>query len=44
MYIALSLPREILYERINKRVEQMIADGLEQEVRNALNSGVAQDA
>ena len=44
VYIALSLPREILYERINKRVEQMIADGLEQEVRNALNSSVAQDA
>ena len=44
VYIALSLPREILYERINKRVEQMIADGLEQEVRNALSSGVAQDA
>ena len=44
VYIALSLPREILYERINKRVEQMIADGLEQEVRNALDAGVAQDA
>ncbi|MBP3342618.1 MAG: tRNA (adenosine(37)-N6)-dimethylallyltransferase MiaA, partial [Peptococcaceae bacterium] len=44
VYIALSLPREILYERINKRVEQMIVDGVEQEVRNALDAGVAQDA
>ena len=44
VYIALSLPREILYERINKRAEQMIADGLEQEVRNALDAGVAQNA
>lgn len=43
-YIALNLPRELLYERINLRVEQMIAQGLEQEVRTALNMGVPQDA
>ena len=31
---ALERPREELYERINRRVEQMIADGLENEARN----------
>jgi tRNA dimethylallyltransferase len=31
--IALELPREILYERINLRVEQMIANGLLDEVK-----------
>ena len=30
--IALDLPREELYERINQRVDEMIADGLEEEV------------
>lgn len=44
VYIALNLPREILYQRINHRVEQMMAEGLEQEVRNALVQGVPQDA
>ena len=44
VYIALNLPREILYQRINLRVEQMMAEGLEQEVRNALAQGVPQDA
>ncbi len=44
VYIALNLPREILYDRINRRVEQMITEGLEQEVRTALGSGVTQDA
>ncbi|MBQ2778075.1 MAG: tRNA (adenosine(37)-N6)-dimethylallyltransferase MiaA [Peptococcaceae bacterium] len=44
VYIALNLPREILYQRINHRVEQMMAEGLEQEVRNALAQGVPQDA
>lgn len=32
--IALNLPREELYARINARVDQMISDGLEQEVRS----------
>lgn len=44
--IALNLPREELYERINSRVDQMIAYGLEEEARrlypyralNALNT------
>ncbi|MEO6230386.1 MAG: tRNA (adenosine(37)-N6)-dimethylallyltransferase MiaA [Ferruginibacter sp.] len=31
--IGLELPREILYQRINERVEQMMKDGLEAEVR-----------
>lgn len=31
--IGLERPREELYDRINRRVEQMIADGLEQEAR-----------
>ncbi len=44
VYIALNMPRDILYDRINRRVELMIAQGLEQEVRNALALGVPQDA
>ena len=44
VYIALTMPREILYDRINLRVELMMKEGLEQEVRRALESGVPQDA
>jgi tRNA dimethylallyltransferase len=43
-YLGLSLPREILYQRIDQRVDLMIAQGLEQEVRKALAQGVPQDA
>jgi tRNA dimethylallyltransferase len=32
--IGLERPRDVLYERINRRVEQMIADGLEAEARS----------
>jgi tRNA dimethylallyltransferase len=32
--IGLELPREILYDRINARVDAMLAQGLEQEVKN----------
>ena len=32
--IALTRPRDIIYERINKRIDQMIADGLIDEARN----------
>lgn len=32
--VCLELPREVLNERINNRVDQMISDGLEEEVRN----------
>lgn len=31
--------REIIYNRINERVDEMINDGLEQEVRSLLNNG-----
>ena len=34
--VGLELPRELLYERINMRVDKMIADGLEAEVYNLL--------
>lgn len=39
-YYVLSLPREILYERINSRVEQMRREGLEDEVRGLLERGL----
>jgi tRNA dimethylallyltransferase len=35
--IGLSCPREELYERINRRVDKMMADGLEAEARRALD-------
>ena len=37
---ALEMPREILYERINRRVEKMIRQGLAEEVRGLLEAGV----
>lgn len=43
-YLALNLPRDILYQRINQRVDLMIAQGLEQEVRQALAQGVPENA
>jgi tRNA dimethylallyltransferase len=39
LYIGLTLPREELYERINKRVEFMLAEGLVDEVRSLLDRG-----
>ncbi len=36
--------RQTLYNRIDRRVDQMIADGLLDEIRSLLNSGVPQDA
>ncbi|MBI5701099.1 tRNA (adenosine(37)-N6)-dimethylallyltransferase MiaA [Candidatus Saganbacteria bacterium] len=41
--IGLSLPREILYERINKRVDNMIAKGLIDEVKGLLAKGYPKD-
>ena len=39
-YIAgCTMKRDVLYERINKRVEQMFASGLEAEVRNLISQG-----
>lgn len=40
----LSMERAFLYERIDQRVDQMIQQGLEQEVRRLLQSGVPSDA
>ena len=35
-YNILKLPRELLYERINQRVDKMIEDGLEEEARSLI--------
>lgn len=37
--IGIDVPREELYSRINTRVEQMVADGLVEEVENLLSAG-----
>lgn len=42
--VGLTMDREALYERINRRVDQMIAAGFEEEVRRLLASGVPEDA
>ena len=42
--IALKLPREELYSRINKRVDKMLEAGLIKEVENLLKSGVSEEA
>ncbi len=42
--VGLSMDRAELYKRINARVDHMIADGLEQEVRRLLTEGVPADA
>lgn len=41
---ALDLPREILYRRIDERVDQMMADGLLAEVRQLLEGGLPENA
>lgn len=42
-YIAImtDLPRDLLYDRINKRVDVMVNSGIEEEVRGLLNEGVS---
>jgi len=40
---ALDMPRDILYDRINKRVDIMIEKGLLQEVENLLEQGAKKD-
>lgn len=35
-YFVLDLPRDLLYERINLRVDKMVENGLEQEVKNLI--------
>ena len=42
--VALMPEREILYHRIEDRVDQMITDGLADEVRSLLDSGVPENA
>ncbi len=41
--IALNIPRDLLYERINRRVDVMIEAGLENEVRKLLEMGYTRD-
>ena len=43
-FIVLDPPREVLYERINQRVDQMIQQGLEQEVKSLLEQGYTKDS
>ena len=40
-YFVLNRERSTIYERINRRVDQMIEDGLEEEVKQLLASGVS---
>lgn len=42
-YLVLNDKRELLYERINKRVDTMFENGLIQEVKELLNSGCNKD-
>lgn len=42
-YFILTMERNILYERINKRVDLMIENGLVEEVKNLKNSGYKKD-
>ncbi len=43
-FIVLEPPREILYDRINQRVDLMIEEGLENEVQSLLKSGYKIDS
>lgn len=42
--VALTMEREVLYQRVNLRVEQMMAQGLLDEVRGLLEAGVPAEA
>lgn len=44
VFFGLTLPRETLYERIDRRVEAMMEQGLLQEVKELIESGVPKDA
>lgn len=39
LYVVLTMDRQLLYERINRRVDQMMAAGLVDEVKGLLNRG-----
>lgn len=43
-YFVLTMDREELYSRIDRRVDEMIEDGLIEEVRSLLHEGVPRDA
>lgn len=43
VYLILDLPREILYERINLRVDEMIKEGLIEEVKHLMNMGLTKE-
>lgn len=43
-YIHLTMPREVLHRRLAARVDQMLAAGLVDEVRRALDRGIPSDA
>ena len=44
LLIGMTMPRELLYPRIDRRVDQMIEDGLVNEVRSLLDNGLSPDA
>lgn len=44
LILGLELERDVLYERINKRVDVMISNGLENEVKELIDSGLDLDA
>ena len=43
-YFVLNRKRETIYDRINRRIDKMIGDGLEDEVRSLLGSGISPDS
>lgn len=43
LYVVLHLPRQQLYERINRRVDIMMEEGLVEEVRQLLEQGCSKD-
>lgn len=43
-YFVLNRERAAIYDRINKRVDKMIEQGLEEEIRNLLESGVSENS
>ena len=42
-FFALTMDRGILYERINKRIDQMLEEGLVEEVRSFYDAGLSED-
>ena len=42
-YYALEMQRDLLYDRINKRVDLMLEEGLIDEVKNLMSNGITKD-